>query len=135
VLIPSADLGYLSGFLKGFIAPAVELGWGRGNADDFIEGAKLDLFQFWAIRRLNEPTQAVLVTEIVDYPHKKALSILLCAGSGLWEWKHCINDLEAFARAEGCDQVEIPGREGWGRVYKDYTKAYSVFIKELGYGI
>jgi hypothetical protein len=103
----------------------------RDDVYHTLELAKLGLVQLWFIKRLGERARACIVTEIADHSKIRICTILMCAGEGMWEWKHLIKTIEEFAAQELCDQVEIPGREGWGRVFKDYEKAYSVFVKEI----
>ena len=60
------------------------------------------------------------VTELDD----GICTIVACGGENLSLWLPLINDLEQFARDEGCKSVQIIGRKGWVRVLKNYkTKA------------
>lgn len=62
----------------------------------------------------DERILAVLVTEVVKYPQKTVCLMLLGAGSKIVSW---IDDetIYEWARDQGCDEMEIYGRKGWGR--------------------
>jgi len=75
---------------------------------------------------------AVFVTRIVIYPHCKALQITSCGGKNMKRWLPEAKTLfEAYARFHQCDRMEIIGRIGWKRVFKDARVASITLIKEL----
>ncbi len=63
---------------------------------------------------------AAAVTELDG----KFCTIVACGGENLPQFLPLIDDLEAFAKNEGCKGIRIYGRKGWMRVLKNYkTKA------------
>jgi len=74
----------------------------------------------------------VYVTTIEQYPTgKKSCLIFLGAGKGLDKCREMEKVICDYARAIDCDMVEILGREGWLRVFGDYTKDSTLMRKEL----
>ena len=67
---------------------------------------------------------AAAVTELND----NVCTIVACGGENLPQFLPLINDLEQFARDEGCKAIRIIGRKGWIRVLKNY-KAKAVIIE------
>ena len=62
--------------------------------------------QFWPLNN------AAVITEILEYPRKKALNCWLCGGS--FEEMAAISPaLEKFARDNGCYALYGAGRKGW----------------------
>lgn len=62
---------------------------------------------------------ACLVTRIdlVDDGRAKAVVMVACGGAGMKVWAQCHDQIEDFARAEGCDRVRTDeARPGWAKV-------------------
>lgn len=76
-----------------------------------------------------------LVTEVVDYPRKRKLRVVLCAGEGLDSWvDEAQRRLDEGARAVGATEIEWSGRRGWMRYFKDrpgFKESYLVMTKEV----
>lgn len=85
-------------------------------APDGTQGTAMQLFL--AIDTKREQVLGALVTEILDYPKKRVLSLAFLGGIDMPRWADCIKDLELWAKDAGCHQVEIPGRHGWERVFR-----------------
>lgn len=91
-------------------------GWQMANP---MEACRARDAQLWLIRD-DSATLGVLVTQITTDVARIA-EVMIIAGDNMSEWLHLVNDLESWARAEGC--VAIAGavaRDGWVRVLKDY---------------
>lgn len=134
VAIPASSIMGLWPLLEPMLRPAGPLSDWRITAESELLAASRGELQVFVIKRFDKSAQAVVVTEIVDYANRKACRVLQCFGEGLHEWKHLLRQLEGWARSEGCDLMEIHGREGWGRVYRDYRKLQTVFTKDLDDG-
>ena len=97
--------------------------------DDLVEGRK----QLWiAFEDLD--IKGIVVTRVVDYPHRRVLLIQFCAGDGLEEWRGPMLDLlEMYAMDVGCDGLELVGRKGWARMLAQHgwTQEFVVCGKML----
>jgi hypothetical protein len=76
---------------------------------------------------------AACLTEIVDYPLRKACNILAVAGAGHGLWADWMAQIEQWAINQGCDIIETRGRDGWLRVLGEhgFKKDCMVLVKEL----
>lgn len=70
------------------------------------------------------------VTEIVDYPRATVLRLWL-AGGDLDELREMHDAACEWGKAQGCDMVQILGREGWARALDGYEKVYTVMGRKL----
>lgn len=80
--------------------------------------------RLWPLER------SAAVTEILRYPRLRALRVWL-AGGDLDELRRNMGTLDAYARACGCDRIEVDARKGWQRVLTDYEMTRVVLTKEL----
>lgn len=74
---------------------------------------------------------AAAITSLGTINGEKVCTIVACGGVGWSRFGHFINDLEKFAKDEGCTSVRINGRAGWRRVLKGYGVQSVVLRKEL----
>ena len=79
----------------------------------------------------NGQIEAVMVTEIHDYPRKRVCFVPWIAGTNLDNWADkFIAASEAYARGMGCARMCGLNRDGWVRVAA-YRKAGSLLYKDL----
>lgn len=66
---------------------------------------------------------AAIVTEIVQYPQQKVFRLIWCGGERMNEWRQLMTDY-IYEGAENieADGIEIIGRKGWERLFKDDTE-------------
>jgi hypothetical protein len=102
-----------------WIERALAEGLGHLESRDVRDALERRDMQLWIARR-EDAVVAALVTEIVVYPRRKVCRFVLMGGAdGQREvWLPWLSLLEAWARAEGCDLVEIYGRPGWARLVR-----------------
>jgi hypothetical protein len=78
---------------------------------------------------------AAFVTEVVQYPRKRSIRIVLAGGEGPEKWKHQLRAvLRQGARAVGATTVELFGRPGWGRIWKgdpQIRHVYTVIVEDI----
>lgn len=77
--------------------------------------------------------EGAAITEIVQYPRRKWLTIWLTGGDMDALFSACLPDIEAFARIERCDKVVLGGRKGWKRALSThgYSEMATVCAKDL----
>lgn len=85
--------------------------------------------QLWMV--VDGYSSGVVVTQIVDYPHRKVCWIRICTGYDRDAWLHHLSDIEAWAKAQGCVGMELIARPGWKKVLKDYDCTHIVLEKEI----
>lgn len=110
-----------------FIEAACEYG------DDTFETTEADVLNGKALLWLaceDDRIAGAAVSKIWKSPKDKICSIA-ASGIELSEWKHCLAEIEAYAKSENCDAVRLAGRSGWKRVFRDYTEPFIVLEKRM----
>lgn len=90
-------------------------------------------FQLWVIwvSRTKEALGAV-VCDIQGYWNGRREARIICMGGvEMPRWRDRIDVIKDWARAEGCDALEIVGRRGWEKIYPDFELIETVISLEL----
>lgn len=74
---------------------------------------------------------AAATTRLLKARSGLVCKIIACGGSGLHRWKSLHAAIEKYARAEGCVDMLIIGRDGWAGVFPEYRKVSAVMRKKL----
>jgi len=109
-------------------APLIEKALKHQNShslDDIKDAILEDYAQLW------NGINSVIVTEIINYPHKKECRIWLAAGDKHELTKEMLPEVEKWAKIQNCTTVSVVGRKGWMRVLKDYKQPHIIIEKEL----
>jgi hypothetical protein len=118
------------------VVPLIERALRKSESDlttDHIK-AKIDsgkslLWIIWDVALLGSGT-----TEIQKLENgRKVCVITTCAGRNHGIWEHVLNDIERYAKQEGCDAVRFYGRSGWIRrlKWRGYTQPWIVCEKRI----
>lgn len=85
-------------------------------------------FQCWLAGNEAMPIQLAVITEIVNYPCQRWCRIVFGGGSEASAYLGFLEAIETWAKANGCEGVEIIGRPGWSRrlpaSYKETNRHY-----------
>jgi hypothetical protein len=95
--------------------------------EDIVEGLLNKRFHLLPLKN------SALICEFIQYPRLKALNIFL-AGGDLEEIKALTPHLYSWAKDCGADRIEIRGRIGWLKVFKnelDYDKTFIQISRDL----
>lgn len=108
------------------IDQALEYAGGTHLFEDVLDQILIGEMLFWPGKK------SCLVTEIVQYPRKRALHVFLAAGD-LTEIKSMEPDLRTFAKQLKCDGLSLAGRRGWVKALRElgFTEGHSVVVKQL----
>ncbi len=107
-----------------FIADALEYSGGTHSIEDVYLACATGEAQLHPLEK------SCIITEVVDYPSLTVCRIWL-AGGDLDELVEAEKSIAVWAKAQGCDAMEINGRKGWQRQLKDYTATSVVLTKDL----
>lgn len=102
----------------------------RGAADiaqSIAEGRELA----WAVLDEAGEARALVLGGFVQFPRMKVLRIHSCVGIGRKAWVSLLSEIEAFAKAQGCEQVEVICRKGWARELPDYRLTHVVMVRAV----
>lgn len=111
------------------LAPAVDYSYGRWDMKSLLHMLCLGHMTLWIIRHGGEEV-AALVTQIVEYPRRKMLSIQFIGGKGMNDWaEEALRIIHWCAKNHGCDGVEAVGRQGFWPMFKSngYQRSFVTY--------
>lgn len=88
------------------------------TADDVWTAIAEKRAQLWLA--WSDIPEAVCVTQIEATSKGKHCHIWIMVGQNMQGWHHLMNDLETWAKREGCTMMRHEARPGWSRVLKTY---------------
>lgn len=115
--IPQNCLGDAWIVVREMIDSAADQAWGY-RAGDVLSKLLMGEATLWIIEKDLE-VKAAIVTEFVQYPRSKALSIWMLGGAEFRYWRDCIASLESYAKANNCDFITGMGRPGLMKLIGD----------------
>lgn len=111
--------------IKPLIERALTYGNGEWDAGDLLTLLLREEMRLWSAGDF----KAIAVTRVVTYPRKKICDVILVVGDGLKEWGRS-QEIEIWAKAQGCQLLRCYGRRGWARAV-GWTEKQSIAIKEI----
>lgn len=119
--------------IENYLCAAVSRDDGQSTIGSVYSDLKTGHSQLW-IARVDNDIVCACVTDIVQYPASKRLLIKYCGGQLMTVWIDFIETIKGFAKAEGCDSVEVVGRKGWEKVLHKYgfDAIQSIFRCKIG---
>lgn len=96
-----------------WLQAALDHGGNSHDVEHIEEGIRCNQFQAWFAE------DAVLVTELIDYPNYRVVHVFLAGGS-LETILQMRPDIERFGQHFGCKYLSINGRPGWARALKEF---------------
>jgi hypothetical protein len=113
-----------------WISAACKRSRGKFDEKDIKRGLLDREDQLWIWK---SPTAyAVGITRIVHYPKQKVCTIRIVTGRNRKEWeRECMQQIEAWAKSEGCHAMELQARPGWEKSLPDYAKTHVYLEKPL----
>mgnify|MGYP001614377256 CR=1 FL=1 len=72
-----------------------------------------------------------LVTQITKTEKRKICTLVAGGGHGRKRWLGLLDQIEQYAKAEGCSVTRIIGREGWAAVLPAYHQRCVVLERDL----
>lgn len=92
------------------IERALKVGWEGHTFDDIVAEVNAETMQAWM------RPDSIAITQISVFPRYKQCFICF-AGGTLEAMQSIVQDIEAFARREGCERMAFLGRPGWQRTF------------------
>lgn len=117
-----------------FLVPAVAVTRGRYTAYDVYLLLQQQRMHLWIAIDDANAIHGIEVTQIVDYPSKRALVSVFTGGNRLREWREPMMEiLQRWGRENDCEVIEGFGRDGWIKMLEPYgvTRGLVQFEKEL----
>ena len=129
-IVQPEDIAYIWEEVSPLIEIARKHSEGELETDDFLEPLTHGDMQLWIATEDNNMHSA-MVTQIVPYPQKQILRVILIAGSDFKRLYEFNDMIESFAIKTGCSAMELWGRKGWKKMLPDWESNYIVYTKEL----
>lgn len=87
-------------------------------------------WQLWVV--WDGSVRAIVITELyTDVSGIKCCMIRVCTGHGARDWSHLLEDIEEWARREGCAKLDMLARKGWAKHLPDYRMTHVMLEKDL----
>jgi hypothetical protein len=109
----------------------LEHGHGEYLPGDILKAVGENNMQLWILEDGPEAV-ALAATQIINYPRKKYLEIVVAATNrplGRRFWRHAIKPVTDWSNRHGCAARRATGRPGWGRMM-GWRRVYAVFTDE-----
>ena len=106
------------------LLPAIQRLGGTHTEEDVFFAICRGAMQLWL------GDASAIVTEIVRYPRKSALNIMV-AGGDLTDIKRAEERLTAFAIRNGCARIQAGGRDGWVRVFPRCKRNGTIIYRDM----
>lgn len=132
--VRSADVETSWKQVEPFIDAALARGGYRHSLDEVRTKCRDRDAQLW-VGLGPSGLEAVAVTEIAAYPGAKVARVWIFSATDAPDWiANHLGAIEEWARAEGCEQLEMSGRLGWQRRLPGWSAREIIMTKELGNG-
>ncbi len=113
-----------------------QIGWhlasfcesGLFTPEDLIEDIRNRDRQLWLA--VDDKVRAACLTMVCG-DRLNSVSVTHCAGIGMLDWFHMLDDIEKWARSIGAKRFEIVARPGWERILKGVRKTHVMLEKRL----
>ena len=128
-LIPDQHVYNVWSRMYPYMEKAAEYTHGRYSADDILDSITQYDHQLWAAFE-DDKIVGVTVTYFKQYPRKKCLDLVFCAGDEGMQWKDpMLKMLQHWAYDNDCDSIEATGRLGWAGIFKNdgYKPMWQIF--------
>lgn len=138
-LVPSEHARLIWPRLTPHVDRAAEYTYGRYTADDILDSIESYDHHLW-IAFEDQDIKGITITSIKQYPRKRCLDMVFCAGDDGMEWKApMLGILQRWAADNHCDIIESSGRLGWSKIFKDdgYKALWQVYelpVPDAGLG-
>jgi hypothetical protein len=137
-LVPVDEVRNIWENVSRHVKKATDYTYGRYREIDVLHECLMGKFNLWVVYREKEEEEVdyigAAVTEVLQYPRKKALSVVFLSGDDFSEWMPEIDKkFVDFAKVLECDFVEACGRAGWERKVKKlgWIKRFSIIERPL----
>lgn len=128
VCVPPESIADVWPYVEGLLAGATNR---TGLADlrvierDLKSGAAL----LWVA--IDGGILAAATTSICQVNGSRICELTACGGKERGRWLDLLEQIELYAKAEGCTSMRIYGRKGWQRVLKNYDQTNIILERRL----
>ena len=128
-LIPPKQVPQFWGLAEDYLAKAIAKVPSEYTLEMLLNACFDRNSQLWIVWSEEHGNECAVVTCVL--PHCATLVIQACGGTKRQNWMGCLDDIEKWAKAQGCKRMRLFGRKGWQRVLPDYCVTRVIMDKEL----
>lgn len=128
-LVPQGFVPHEWPVVHDLLQKAVNRSHGRWSMEALLRALCVGDYHLWIVKDCGDVVAAG-VTQFVDYPHIRMLSIHFLGGTGFENWgDELLVTFERFAKDTGCGGVEAVGRFGFWPFFKrhGYDRSYCTY--------
>ena len=119
--VPIPYLKDIGPHVIGMLESVVERSNGRWTLDDMAARFYAGEWQMWIV--YDGEYRAVLATEVFTEPsEQKAARVVFVTGLGAAGWTKLVEQIEEWARNQGCVRMEMIARKGWAKHLDEYAR-------------
>lgn len=104
--------------VRPLVAKALEHDGGKWTPLDIMKAVMKGEFQLWGA--IDGGIKGIGVTRVAQFPQKKVCEMFLVSGKEMDQWDKYLNDIEQWAKSNGCSEISFSGRLGWLRKGRKY---------------
>ncbi len=118
ILVPGPVVPEVWAETEPHLLPSIALAHGCFEPHDVVVLCVAGAMQLW-IAADGEEIIGATITEIVDFPRKRAARIVFAGGKNLRRWYGLMDKaVDEWSRSWGCHAILAGGRRGWSRLAK-----------------
>jgi hypothetical protein len=118
-LVPAQYMDFCWPKIEKYLDGAAKYTYGRFSVTD-IKSCITDYDHHLWVAYDGEDFYGAVVTQFLHYPGKKMLAMHFAGGIKLVDWKDpMLLTLQKIARDSGCSGIEVTGRAGWLKIFKN----------------
>lgn len=134
IAIPPQEVPAVFPHIINLIIQSMEYTHGEFDIDDLYKQLLTLQTVLWTVTNERYEIEAFAITDVLEYPKKKVIRILLLAGKGMENWKQQFTDsMVAWGAKIGASGIEVIGRKGWERALEKLGFNYmsTILLKEI----
>lgn len=131
VQIPGDAARRVAPLIRDRLASICERSGGSVTPESLLAQVESGRWQLWVIDD-GRAVAAVLITELMIQPSgRKTCAVVALTGSDSLSWLHLLDDLDAWARSEGCTHMQAMARRGWARRMPQWKMTHVMLERSL----
>ena len=132
VAIEPEDLGSVWAIIEPMVLKTLDGMNGRHTMQSLLSEVMERDLALWGVVNERDGLKALVGTQLmVASSGLKSLAIRFTVGKHLNEWVYLLDQLEDYARQNGCQRVETWARKGWAKHLPDYKLTHVLLEKDL----
>lgn len=128
--IPAEHIGEVFPLVRVLIEGVAERSDGRYSVPGMLELFARGTWLLWVV--WDGGVRAIVGTEIYhDVSGMRCCMIRFATGREAKGWTHLLAEIEDYARAQGCERLDMLARKGWAKHLPDYKITHVAMEKDL----